>query len=288
MHSFLNITVRIITSINTSSSRRRTSMSISMSKVFLIMVISLTFLVTVEAKPGLTPSDKTLNFNHDNTFVGHNLPIIPSDAVRIISINVNGGLTTSWQALLGKHRFATAHKFTDCMKYKQDLRPALMCLQETGGTRDLSNIISSKLLKGFGRFYHGPASNAHQAGLAIIADKSIAPRIHGGSSNETGTIQITQLGTVPNNKRKDKRHLVLFNIYAPTAPTSSNARWCHYLEWLDVLASKVDMYTTEENTILIIGDWNVAPDGSKDRNSSNISRSINTSRAKEAGFFLSE
>ena len=95
MHSFLNITVRIITSINTSSSSRRTSMSISMSKVFLIMVISLTFLVTVEAKPGLTPSDKTLNFNHDNTFVGHNLPIIPSDAVRIISVNINGGLTTS-------------------------------------------------------------------------------------------------------------------------------------------------------------------------------------------------
>ena len=55
-----------------------------------------------------------------------------------------------------------------------------------------------------------------------------------------------------------------------------------FLEWLDALASKVDMYTTEENIILIIGDWNVAPDGSKDRNSSNISRSINTSRAKEA------
>ena len=147
IHSFLNTTIRIITSINTSSSSRRNSVSISMPKVFLIMVISLTCLVTVEAKPGLTPSDKTLNFNHDNTFVGHNLPIIPSDAVRIISINVNGGLTTSWQALLGKHRFATAHKFTDCMKYKQDLRPALMCLQETGGTRDLSNIMSSKLLK---------------------------------------------------------------------------------------------------------------------------------------------
>ena len=96
-------------------------MSTTIPKIFLILVISLTCLTTVEAKNGISPSDKTLNFNHDNTFIGHNLPIIPTDAVRIISINVNGGLTTSWQALLGKHRFATAHKFTDCMKYKQHL-----------------------------------------------------------------------------------------------------------------------------------------------------------------------
>ena len=157
-----------------------------------------------------------------------------------------------------------------------------MCLQETGGTRDLSNIISAKLLKGFGRFYHGPAPNTHQAGLAIIADKSIAPRVHGGSSTETGTIQITQLGTVPNSKRKDKRHLVLFNVYAPTAPTSSNTRWCQYLEWLDALANKVDAYTTEGNIILIIGDWNVAPQYSKDRDANTVTRNTMINRNKEA------
>ena len=126
--------IRILTSFTRNTQGRGTKLWVTPSKIYLLLFLSLCFLTTVEARTGLNPADKTLNFNHDNTFVGHNLPIIPTDAVRIISINVNGGLTTSWQALLGKHRFATAHKFTDCMKYKQDLRPALMCF-----TRDWRN-----------------------------------------------------------------------------------------------------------------------------------------------------
>ena len=248
----------------------------------IIMILLIAFLPTAEARtPGIRPSDRSLHFDHTSSFNGHTMPIIPSDAVRLISINVNGGLTTSWQALLGKHRFAIAHKFTDCMKYKQDLRADLMCIQETGGTRDLSNIISAKLLKGFGRFIHSPSQNAHTAGLAIIADKNIAPRIHGGHSNETGTIQISQLATTASKKRKGKHHLTIFNIYAPTSPTSSNARWCDYMDWLEALATKVEEFTTAGNSVLIIGDWNIAPNWKLDRQSNPTQTTLPTNREKE-------
>ena len=250
--------------------------------IVIIMILLIAFLPTAEARtPGIRPSDRSLHFDHTSSFNGHTMPIIPSDAVRLISINVNGGLTTSWQALLGKHRFAIAHKFTDCMKYKQDLRADLMCIQETGGTRDLSNIISAKLLKGFGRFIHSPSQNAHTAGLAIIADKNIAPRIHGGHSNETGTIQISQLATTASKKRKAKHHLTIFNIYAPTSPTSSNARWCDYMDWLEALATKVEEFTTAGNSVLIIGDWNIAPNWKLDRQSNPTQTTLPTNREKE-------
>jgi len=220
-------------------------------------------------------------------FAGHKLALKPTDAVRIVSSNANGGLVNNHQALIGKPIFSVIHKLVDHMKLKSDLFIDLLLTQETGGTKDMGQTITQKLLRGYGRLLHAPSNSAHKAGLAVIVDKQIESRVFGSTHNSTGTIQVIQMGTKNKRGKKKDRFITIINVYAPSSPTTSAERWIDYLDWLDALANTVDEHTFAGNRIIIMGDWNIAPDWKIDRSPiDNPSDSTNRAREKEKELWL--
>ena len=64
-----------------------------------------------------------------------------------------------------------------------------------------------------------------------------------------------------------KKFVTIFNIYAPTAPTSSPENLVRYHTWLEELTKEVHAARASGCAIFVIGDFNVAPDPGMDRSS---------------------
>ena len=56
--------LKLFTSFTRNTQGRGTKLWVTPSKIYLLLFLSLCFLTTVEARTGLNPADKTLNFNH--------------------------------------------------------------------------------------------------------------------------------------------------------------------------------------------------------------------------------
>ena len=159
-------------------------------------------------------------------------------------------------------RFIPAHKFTAAMQQQDDLNSNIALYQEASGKFDATTM--AKKFSGRFDITHAPGHKATY-GLAFSADKESKVQIFGGTNDNTGSIQSIFLGS-GRTKGKEKKYVTIFNVYAPTAPTHTPANLVRYHAWLSELVKEVHKAKAAGCAVYIIGDFNVAPDPTMDRN----------------------
>jgi len=148
------------------------------------------------------------------------------------------------------------------MQQQDDLNSNIALYQEASGKFDATTMAK----KYSGRFdiTHAPGHKASY-GLAFSADRESKVQIFGGTNDNTGSIQSIFLGS-GRTKGKEKKYVTIFNIYAPTAPTHTPENLVRYHAWLSELVTEVHKAKAAGCAVYIIGDFNVAPDPTMDRN----------------------